>query len=114
MLMTQNRNKLLSHFIGHAVTTIVHRILSEAANKSYLREKYSKEVLNAIVIARTYCDKINPAIPFSETEASAVREEIVRRVNTDLQQRIRAGYAGIDLSRVELEVDTFLKEMAIT
>lgn len=111
--MTQNRKKLLDHFIGNAVTVIVHRILAVSAEEDYLKIKYGKEALNSLTKAQVYRKKINPPDDFSATEALDIKIQLIHRVNSELQRRIGEGYAGIDLSLAEPLVDAFLKEVNI-
>lgn len=113
MLMTQNRNKLLSHFIGHAVTTIVHRILAQATLDVSLKEKYSKEIENSLSTSVFYREKINPSHQFQASEAYDVRSQIIQRVHSELLRRIGLGYKNVNLSLVESFIDTLLKEMNI-
>lgn len=82
--MTQNRNKLLDHLIGNAVTVIVHRVLAVSTEKDYLKTKYSKEALNSLIRAQTYRKKINPTSSFSTTESLDVKMQLIRRVNFEL------------------------------
>ena len=83
MLMTQNRNKLLSHFIGHGVMTIAHRILAQATADISLQEKYGKEMENSLSITTSYRDKLNPTHPFQTREACEIREQIIQRVHSE-------------------------------
>lgn len=84
-----------------------------STEEDYLQSKYGKEALNSLTRAQAYRKKINPEGTFSDTEALEVRGQIIRRVTSDLSRRIHEGYPGIDLSLVELSVDTFLKELSI-
>ena len=113
MLMTQNRNKLLNHFIGHAVMTVVHRILAQATSDISLQEKYDKEIENSLSITLSYREKLNPAHPFQTRESLDIRDQIIQRVHSELRRRINLGYKNLDVSKVENEVDAFLKEMKI-
>lgn len=56
---------------------------------------------------------LNPNHPFQTTEASSIRQQIIQRVRAELRRRINVGYKNINITNVESEVDTFLREMKI-
>ncbi len=112
--MTQNRKKLLDHFIGNAVMVIVHRVLMASTEKDYLKVKYGKEALNSFTKAQGYREKIHPKGFFSDSESREMHEALVHKVKLDLQRRVNEGYSGINPSLVKPLVETFLKEMNIT
>ena len=58
--MAQNRNKLIDLFIGNISNSIVHKILEKAINDKELANRYNKELLSSLKIARRYREKINP------------------------------------------------------
>jgi hypothetical protein len=109
--MVQNRNKLIVIFIGHVSNVAVHRILMKAAiEKEGLAEKYLKETRGSFVIALEYRRKINPTdrvLP----DAFEVREEIARKVKSELMLRISRGYSGIELDSVGEAVNKVLREL---
>ncbi len=58
--MPQNRNKLIELFIGNISNAIVHEILEKAITQEELIEKYDKELLASLSLAKRYREKINP------------------------------------------------------
>lgn len=112
--MPQNRNKLIDIFIGNLVNSVVHTVLEKAVKKErdYLADKYRKELINSLEIAKKYREKINPvekSLP--EKDISYIKERIIRKVKAELRIRILKGYENINLNVVEEEVNNALKEV---
>lgn len=113
--MSQNRNKLIDLFIGNMSNFIVHKILEKAINKEEISKRYKKEQTNSLEIAKKYRDKINPINePLPNTDITYIKDKILNKVMYKLKSRISDGYDNIDLSSIENEVDTALKEAKIT
>jgi len=115
--MTQNRNKLIDIFIGNLTNSVVHTILEKAVkeDKDYLADKYRKEFITSLEIAKRYRDKINPAnIPLPEKDISFIKEKIIRKVKAELRIRISRGYQEINLNEIDKEVNEALKKTHIS
>jgi hypothetical protein len=112
--MVQNRNKLIELFISNISNSITHEILEKATFQNELIIKYDKELLNSLVIAKKYREKINPketSFPFKDI--SYIREKIMSKVKAELLLRISKGYTNIDLNLIEQLTDRYLKETNI-
>ena len=58
--MSQNRNKIINLFIGNIANAIIHRTLEKATKQEELLNRYEKELLTSLEIAKRYREKINP------------------------------------------------------
>jgi len=112
--MVQNRNKLIELFVGNLSNSIVHEILERAVSFKWLVDKYDKEMLNSLVIAKKYREKINPVKScLSYSDAIEIRVKIINKVRNELRLRISKGYDGIDLNLIEELVDKYLRDMKV-
>ena len=112
--MAQNRNKLIDLFIGNISNSIVHKILEKAINDKELANRYNKELLSSLKIARRYREKINPVnAPLPDKDIEHIKTKITNKVRAELMLRISKGYENIDLDLVEEFVDKALKETKI-
>ena len=114
--MGQNRNKLIELFIGNISNSIIHNILEKAikAEKDYIADKYRKELITSLEIAKRYRDKINPInASLNNKDISYIREKTIRRVKAELLIRISKGYENINLNEIEKNVDEALKKTDI-
>jgi len=112
--MPLNRNKLIELFISNLTNSIVHEILEKATNQDELTEKYDKELLNSLDIAKKYRDKINPTtsqLPYEDT--TYIKNKIINKVRNELRLRISKGYTNINISLIEPLTDKYLKELKI-
>ena len=50
--MVQNRNKLIDLFVGNISNSVIHKILEKAADNKELSDKYQKELLTSLNIAK--------------------------------------------------------------
>lgn len=111
--MPQNRPDLIKRFIGVASNIITHKVLVKAEIEEDLREYYSKEIRRDVDIALKYRARINPAnrlLPQEDSEK--IRESILMKVKAELLKRIDKGYS-VDLSKIDGEIDNFLKEQNV-
>ena len=109
--MVQNRKKLIDLFIGNISNSIVHKILEKATDNKDLADKYNKELLNSLNIAKRYRNKINPVnAHFPNKDTEYIRNRIANKIKAELLLRISKGYKNIDLSLVEELVDAALKD----
>ena len=112
--MVQNKNKLIELFIWNIANTIVHRILEKAIEKVEIAQRYRKELITSLEIAKRYRQKINPVnSPLSEKDISYIKEKIIRRVKSELLNRISKGYENINLDSVEEHLNDVLKETKV-
>lgn len=112
--MAQNRNNLISLFIGNIANAILHKILEQAVDDELLREYYDKELLNSVEIARIYRGKINPINrPLPEKDIEYIRGKVINKVNSELKLRIEKGYKNINLGLVEHIIDGMLISMKV-
>ncbi|MBI3036617.1 hypothetical protein HYY73_02580 [Candidatus Woesearchaeota archaeon] len=112
--MSQNRKKLIRVCIGNSTTVVVHRILGDSTEDTGLKKYYQKEAINALRIAETCREKINPkAEPLSEKDASIVHNKIIANVTNELKARIARGYENIRFEEIEIYVAELLKELQI-
>lgn len=112
--MVQNRSKLITLFIGNISNSIIHKILEEATVQEELYDKYNKELLTSLEIAKRYRRKINPVNKnFSKKDREDIRNRIIKKVNSELQLRISKGYLNINLNLIEKVTDKFLKDAMI-
>ena len=112
--MTQNRNKLIELFISNLSNSIIHEILEKATAQEELTNKYNKELLNSLQIAKRYRDKINPTtsqLPYQDT--IYIKNKIINKVRNELRLRISRGYENININLIPELVDRFLKETKI-
>ena len=108
--MVQNRNKLINLFIGNISNSIVHEVLEKAADNKELSNKYNKEILNSLNIAKRYRKKFNPInSPLTDKDIKYIKTKIIKKVKAELLFRISKGYENIDLDLVEELADKILK-----
>lgn len=111
--MSQNRPDLVKRFVGIASNIIIHKILVKTELENDLRDYYTKEIERDVDIALRYRDKINPAnrlLP--QKYFKEIRSGILLRAKAELIKRIDKGY-NIDLSKIDEEIDNFLKEQNV-
>ena len=109
--MVQNRNKLIDLFIGNVSNSILHEILEKATDEQELSNKYNKELLNSLEIAKKYREKINPmdtALP--DKDIANIKTKITNKVRAELVLRISKGYENINLDLIEEFIDKALKD----
>jgi len=112
--MVQNRNKLIDLFIGNISNSIIHQVLQKAIEEENIRERYNKEFLASLDIAKRYREKINPRdIPLPEKDISYIKPRIIKKVIAELKLRISKGYLNIDIGLVEPTVDKLLRRMNV-
>ncbi|MFH1358501.1 MAG: hypothetical protein ABIH37_01285 [archaeon] len=112
--MTQNRNKLIEIFISNLSNSIVHEILEKATNQDELINKYDKELLNSLNIAKKYREKINPSnSELPHKDIIYIKNKITNKVRNELQVRISKGYENINLNLIDSLIDKHLKETKI-
>lgn len=112
--MSQNKSAIFERFIGHLSNSIVHLILEKSFPIEEIREKYEKETLNSLTIAKRYREKINPSdrtLPIEDL--NYIKDKIINRVKAELQLRINKGYKNINLNLVDEEVDNMLRELVV-
>ena len=112
--MVQNRNKFIELFIGNIANVIVHEILEHAVSKELMADKYRKELITSLEVAKKYREKINPLNrPLSEKDIAYIKDKITNKVRAELMIRISKGYRNIDLSLIEKLIDKALKNTNI-
>lgn len=113
--MAQNRNRLIKRFTGNLSNSIIHEILEKAINDEDIRKKYDKESTISLKIAMKYRKKINPTgTSLPEKDVKYIREDVVKKVRSELRSRIAKGYLNIDISSVDKIVDKFLKNLKVS
>jgi len=55
--MVQNRNRLIELFIGNITNSVIHKILEKAINDEDISNRYEKELINSLEIAKKYRGK---------------------------------------------------------
>jgi hypothetical protein len=112
--MSQNRNKLMDLLAGNISNLVVHSILEKAISKREIADKYRKELVNSLEIAKKYREKINPIDRgLSIDDIKYLKNKILNRVKSELMVWILKGYSNIGMSLVESETDKRLKELSI-
>jgi len=112
--MVQNRNKLISLFIGNISNAILHDILEKAINNEEISGRYHKESSTSFGMAKKYREKINPiSSAFPYKDISFVKTGIINKVRAELLQRISKGYKGIDIDSIEKSADKALKDVNV-
>ena len=112
--MVQNRSKLISLFVGNMTNAVVHKILEKAPDNEMIMNKYAKEEIASLEIAKRYREKINPVNnPLPGKDAEYIKKRLITKVKAELELRISKGYENIDITKVESMVDKVLKEMKI-
>ena len=113
--MVQNRNKLIELFISNISNAIVHEILELAVINELVADKYRKEFITSLEVAKKYREKINPVNkPLPRKDLEYIRAKIINRVRAELAIRISKGYKNIDLSHIETLTDNALKDADIS
>lgn len=108
--MSKNKPDLIKKFIGVASNVITHKVLIKAELEEDLRNYYTKEIERDIDIALEYRNKINPAnrlLP--QKDSKEIKESIMSKVKAELLKRVDKGYK-VDISKIDEEIDNFLKE----
>lgn len=111
--MSQNRPDIIKRFIGVAGNIITHKVLIKAELEKDLRNYYTKEIERDIDIALKYRNKINPVnrmLP--QRDSKEIKENILLKVKAELQKRVDKGYK-VNLSKIDEEIDNFLKEQNV-
>jgi len=111
--MSQNRPDLIKRFIGVASNIIAHKVLIKAELEEDLRKYYTKEIERDIDIALKYRNRINPVnrlLP--KRDSKEIRDSIMLKVKAELLKRIDKGY-NVDLSKIDEEINNFLKEQNV-
>jgi len=112
--MVQNRNKLIELFIGNITNSIIHKILENAINDKDISNRYEKELINSLEIAKKYREKINPRnTPFPQRDIIYIKTKIKNKVKLELSKRILKGYTNINLDLIDKTIDEFLKDTKI-
>ncbi len=112
--MTQNRNKLIELFVGNISNSIVHEILERAVSKEIMADKYRKELITSLEVAKKYRDKINPINrPLLDKDVKYIKNKIISRARSELMIRISKGYKNIDLSLLDELVDKALRNCSV-
>ena len=112
--MSQNRTDLIKRFIGVASNIIAHKVLIKTELEENLREYYTKEIKRDIDIALKYRNRINPMNKLlPKRDSKEIRESILLKVKAELLKRIDKGYS-VDLSKIDEEIDNFLKEQNVS
>jgi len=113
--MVQNRNKLIELFIGNLANNVLHSILEKAVKDEELSKRYNKELLTSLHLAQKYREKINPAnSSLNVKDVNYIKNRVVRKVKSELQQRTEKGYSNLDIKLVEPLVEKALKETKVT
>ena len=95
--MVQNRKRLIDLFIGNISNSIIHKILEKAINDEKISNRYNKELLTSMEIAKKYREKINPNnkhLPCKDI--NYIKTKIKNKVRAELKIRISKGYENID------------------
>ncbi|MBI2558495.1 hypothetical protein HYW20_04185 [Candidatus Woesearchaeota archaeon] len=111
--MSQNRPDIIKRFIGVASNIITHKVLIKTELEKDLRNYYTKEMERDIDIALKYRNKINPVnrmLP--QRDSKEIKENILLKVKAELQKRVDKGYK-VNLSKIDEEIDDFLKEQNV-
>ena len=112
--MVQNRNKLIDLFIGNISNSILHEILEKATDDEGISNKYNKELLNSLDIAKKYREKINPVnTQLPRKDITYIKTKVINKIRVELMLRISKGYDNIDLDLMEELVDKTLKNMNV-
>jgi len=112
--MVQNRNKLINLFIGNVSNAVVHEILERAVSKEVMADRYRKELVTSLEIAKNYREKINPinrSLP--DKDVAYIKEKIIARVKAEIMTRISKGYKNIDLNLIDSLTDKALRDSKI-
>lgn len=112
--MAQNRKKLIDLFMGNISNSIVHKILEKAIDNKEVTNKYKRELITSLDIAKKYRGKINPInSKLPDKEIAYIKTKIINKVKSELMLRISKGYKNIKLDLVEGLVDEALEEMKV-
>ncbi len=110
--MTQNRNKILDLMTGSLSNAIVHSILELSCDETALKAKYKKEAFNSFQIALEFRNRINPLFrPLPQRPLIEIK--VTRRVEAELNNRIRKGYIGVDVTIIKAQVEKYFQELRI-
>lgn len=110
--MTQNRNKVLSLMTGSLSNAIVHSILELSCDETALKEKYKKEASDSFQIALKFRNRINPLFRLLP-QRSLIEIRVARRVEAELNNRIKRGYVGVDMTLVRTQIEEYFRELRI-
>ena len=112
--MAQNRNKLIELFIGNISNSIVHEVLEKAVSKELVADKYRKELITSLEVAKKYRKRINPINrPLLGKDVEYIKTKVINRARSELMIRISKGYKNINLSLIDELVDKALKNTNI-
>ncbi|MFA6023282.1 MAG: hypothetical protein WC781_04295 [Candidatus Pacearchaeota archaeon] len=113
--MPQNRNKLLDLLIGNLANSIIHKVLEISISEEIeLANKYNKEETNSFTIAKRYREKVNPInAPLPEQDAEYIKNQIIKKVKSELMIRISKGYKNIKLDLIEELTISSMKELSL-
>lgn len=112
--MVQNRNKLIILFIGNATNVVVHRLLAKAVDDKELANRYNKEEIVSLEVAKKYRKKINPiGITLPEKDINYIKNKLIQKVKSELESRISKGYKNIEMNNVEEMIEQIIIEMKV-
>lgn len=112
--MVHNRNKLINLFIGNLSNAVLHHILEQAIHQEELTQRYHKESITSLTLAKEYRAKINPlGFSLPASDGVYIRQKVLQKVTAELNLRISKGYQQINISLAEEFVDQALKDLKI-
>lgn len=112
--MSQNRNKLLSLFIGNLSNAVIHKVLEEAIDNQEITLKYESEIKNSFNLALKYREKINPInTPLPLKDIIKIENKIYKNAVTELRKREQLGYNNIDLSIIPKIIENLLNKSQV-
>ena len=66
------------------------------------------------MVARKYREKINPIDkPLPLKDLNDIKVKIIKKVNIELNLRIKKGYTNLDLKNVEMKTKILLKKLNV-
>ena len=114
--MAQNRNMLIELFIGNLSNAVLHRILEEAiiTREKGLAEKYRKELVTSLSIAKRYRERINPPdTPLPAKDKEYIKDKVIKKVKAELAVRKAKGYENLQPELAEFFAEEALKEILV-
>lgn len=112
--MSQNRNKLISLFIGNLANAVTHRILGKAIDDKNISLSYESEIKNSFDLALKYREKINPVnVPLPLKDIIAIKNKVNQKVTAELRKRDRIGYKNIDFLIIDKTIEEILDKSKI-